>query len=176
MRLKNYGFTFIEMIIALSIISVISVAIVAIFLTTVRGSVRSEAMKEIKQNGDYALDVMTRNIANAAAIIDPMVDSSNSITTVDFDGIQTVFEVNVGNCRLQMTVDPNPPVYLINSSVGVHSTSPDCNDGFVVNYKNRKYGRVVEVELELNLAHSGSETTGYTQKFKAVGLLRNFDY
>lgn len=62
------AFTLIELLVVAAILMLISVVITQVVLSSVRSNTKSEAIREIKQNGDFAVDRLTRLIQNASAI------------------------------------------------------------------------------------------------------------
>lgn len=65
---RESGFTLLELLVSIVIISIVSVLIVQTFFTTVKTNTKAEALRDTKQHGDYALEVITRMIRNARSI------------------------------------------------------------------------------------------------------------
>lgn len=66
---KNYqGFTLIEMMVVIGILLIVGTMAVGLFFQTLKGASKVEILKEVKQNGDYALGVMERMTRNAQEI------------------------------------------------------------------------------------------------------------
>lgn len=61
---KNKGFTLIEMLVALSIISVALGIGLSALASTLRSSTKATVFNKVKQNGDQVLESMTRSIRN----------------------------------------------------------------------------------------------------------------
>lgn len=94
------AFTLIEMVIVTGVLMVVSVVITQIVLSSIRSSVKSESIREMKQNGDQAIDTITRMIQNASDIKNPSAASfcsaapgttKDSIMITNPDGYQTIF-------------------------------------------------------------------------------------
>ncbi len=62
------GFTLLEVVVSVILISLIGVVIAQSFFTTTKNNTKAEALKEVKQNGDFALSVMERMLHNAAGL------------------------------------------------------------------------------------------------------------
>lgn len=62
---SNKGFTLVEILVVLAIISIVGTMLVVIFSSTLRGSNKSQVLAAIKQNGQAILDNMDRSIRNA---------------------------------------------------------------------------------------------------------------
>jgi prepilin-type N-terminal cleavage/methylation domain-containing protein len=65
---KNKGFTLIELLVVAGIFSIVSVVIVQVFFTVMRTNNKTNVFRDIKQNGDRAVEIMTRLVQNASSI------------------------------------------------------------------------------------------------------------
>lgn len=63
-----HGFTLLETLIAITIVGSVGVLITQVFFTTTRVNTKTELLKEVKQNGQFALDVMSRTMRNATKV------------------------------------------------------------------------------------------------------------
>jgi len=63
----NKGFTLIELVVVAGLVGILSIGIVNLFTSSVRGSQRARLQAEVKSQGDYALASMERQIRNAIA-------------------------------------------------------------------------------------------------------------
>ena len=90
----NRGFTLLETLITITIIGGVGVLITQVFFTTTRVNTKSEIIKEVKQNGQFALDVMTRTIRNAEevdSVCSPGGTSHESLQITNKNGDTTVY-------------------------------------------------------------------------------------
>jgi len=90
----NRGFTLIEILVSIGIIAIISVLIAQSFFSTTRSNTKAELLKDIKQNGDYAIEIMGRMIRNARDVSSacPTAGSmADSLVLVNADGGTTTF-------------------------------------------------------------------------------------
>lgn len=62
------GFTLLETLVAISAIAAVSVLIAQVFFTTTRTNTKTELLKDVKQNGDYSMEMMERMIRNSEGI------------------------------------------------------------------------------------------------------------
>jgi prepilin-type N-terminal cleavage/methylation domain-containing protein len=62
------GFSLMELIVAIAILAGVGIVLSQIFISTFRSNTKTEILKEVKQNGEFALDVMTRTIQNSIKI------------------------------------------------------------------------------------------------------------
>lgn len=88
------GVSLIEILIVVAIFAVLGLLVSRVILTTLRGSNRSDSLVKVRDNLDYALSVMERQIRNADSV------SSCSTTRIDFrdsNGVAAYFAcTNVG--------------------------------------------------------------------------------
>lgn len=86
------GFTLMEMLIATSIVAMLSVVVVQLFLTTIRSNTKTELLKETKQSGNFVLSVIERMLRNAISITS-VCDGTpqNSVTIVNPNRESTTF-------------------------------------------------------------------------------------
>lgn len=90
----NRGFTLLEVIVSVSIVAIVGVVISQAFFTTTTSGTKSQALQEIKQNGDYALTIMERMIHNAVRVTnvcDASGELAPSVTIQNLDGGLTTF-------------------------------------------------------------------------------------
>lgn len=76
--IRKNGFTLVEMLVVMSVLSIVSVFILNIFTRSLRGSNKSQIIGTIKQNGQSVLDAMDKTVRNA----DNIVCVSNPATTL----------------------------------------------------------------------------------------------
>lgn len=115
---KTSGFTLIELAMSAALIAVVSVVIVQVFFTTTRSSAKVEIQKEVKQNGDFALEIMERMVRNAKSIA--CSSSPNSLTVTNQDDGITVFGCAVNGEVTKIASTSASPVrtdYLTSSKV-----------------------------------------------------------
>lgn len=88
-----YGFTLIEMLVAVAILGTVGLISTQIFFTTLRGASKSDIIREVKQNGDYALTGMERMIRNAVSVTSCF---ASSLTIKNPDNNTTTFSLTSG--------------------------------------------------------------------------------
>lgn len=69
---KMRGFSLIEIIISVGVLAVVGTLLSHVFFTTTRTATKTDRVNDIKENGEFAIEIMTRLIRNAKSI-----DSSN---------------------------------------------------------------------------------------------------
>jgi len=95
-KIKNLkGFTLIELVVVAGVFVSVSSIILSIFIISLRGSRKSELILTMKQNGNFAMSQMIKQIRYAQSIDAPAscVPSvtQSSITITSLDGGQTTF-------------------------------------------------------------------------------------
>ena len=71
------GFTLVEILVVIAILSVLGVLILTIFTRTLRGSNKSQIIGKIKQNGQSVLEQMDKTVRNSDKVV--CVISSNLV-------------------------------------------------------------------------------------------------
>lgn len=88
------GFTFIEMIVAISILGVVALIGTGFLLTSLSSSGKAEINKEVRQNGNFALSTMEGLIIsskNVACPTPPTANAGKEIDVTDINGQLTQF-------------------------------------------------------------------------------------
>lgn len=104
MKISSFrkGFTLIEMLVVIFVLSTIGVLVGAIITSALRGTNKTNTITTVRQNGFYAIAQMTKMIQNARKLDSPScvpppsptptpVSSYPSITITSADGGQTTF-------------------------------------------------------------------------------------
>lgn len=79
----NLGFTLIEILVVISVLTVVGVVLTEVFFRSIRGGNKAEAVAILKQNGQESIDIMDKNIRNSKDVICPPLPPS--ITKKDSD-------------------------------------------------------------------------------------------
>ncbi|OGG11488.1 hypothetical protein A2Z00_03515 [Candidatus Gottesmanbacteria bacterium RBG_13_45_10] len=130
---KIAGFTLLETLITVGIIGMVGVLISQVFFTTTRTNTKTELVKDVKQNGDFALESMQRTIRNSLAIqttCSPAPGTtSSSIDVQNPDGTMTTFgcafDTSANATRIVATTSAGLQ-YLTSTNVSLGGTS--CSD------------------------------------------------
>ncbi len=93
------GFTIIEVLVTIVIVAMLGIVIVQSFITTITTSTKTELIKDVKQSGDYVLEMISRRVRNADTLD---CTTANEIRTVNQDNSQSRFYsiLNSGVCRI----------------------------------------------------------------------------
>lgn len=87
------GFTLVEILVVLAVLSLVGVLVVTIFTRTLRGANKSQILSSIKQNGQASLENMDKTIRGAHNLV--CISSDNNIIVVERDGIYTRYRFDL---------------------------------------------------------------------------------
>ncbi len=97
MKMK-FGFSLIEVMIVLTIFSILAVISTQAILTTLTATGKAQSATRIRNDVDYALSSIERNLHNASDVTVCPVTDTNTLEYVDDFGTTTKFScVNVGS-------------------------------------------------------------------------------
>ncbi|MFA6947121.1 MAG: type II secretion system protein [Pedobacter sp.] len=112
---KQNGFTLVEALIAVAVFAIFSLLVNSIFFNILRGTAKQEALREVKQNGDFAMTLMANNIRYATGIYNNQNEGvlatnctevdGTSLKVLNADGTTTKYELtgSSGKQKIQMT-------------------------------------------------------------------------
>lgn len=98
------GFTLIEFLIYLGIVSGILIMIFGFGWQIILGNIKSQAIREVQQNTRFALEKISRTVLAASAINSPaaaLTGASLSLTMRDIALNPTIFDVADGRLRIR---------------------------------------------------------------------------
>lgn len=106
-KIKKNGFSLIEILVALTLISIISVIVTQAVLSSVRGAKRSDSDTKIRQNISYAVTIMERQLRNSKSVTCSPDNTSITVTdlreqTYNFFRDQTGF-IASGSANVRLT-------------------------------------------------------------------------
>ncbi|MBI4130604.1 hypothetical protein HY468_04760 [Candidatus Roizmanbacteria bacterium] len=90
---KQRGFTIMELLVGGAVFVVITILVNNILLNLLRGTVKQDVIRNVKQNGDFAMEVMMNKIRSARRL-DPAVNciaNLNQLTITNNDGSTSRF-------------------------------------------------------------------------------------
>lgn len=162
------GFTILEILVVMSIVSVAGVIVAGILVSTLRGSSKVNTVSNVKQNGNYAIAQMSRIIRSASTInILPCGNPSTavqSITVTQIDTSQTIFDCSGS------TITSNGTSLLDTSNVKLVSSS--CQ--LICSQQSSGDTPVVQIKFSLMQKNSSSQPDqSSTIPFQTSVILRN---
>jgi type II secretory pathway pseudopilin PulG len=122
-KIKNQGYTLIELITVSGIMVLFSLTLISVFLATVRSGTKTQAIQQVHQNGDFALKTMARMIR----VADEVENCGASITLLNPDNGQTIFSLVEDSEVLR--VASNSAEYLTGISIQASDLSFTCYVG-----------------------------------------------
>jgi len=125
----RWGFTLMEMLVVVSLFGFIAVAASGMFLSSLQSSTKSEAVKAVRHNGDYALSIMQGMILRSSSVTCP---ADHQIAVVDNQGYSTSFnciEPSLGNPGKIASSSPTLSSDLTTSGVSVSGCNFSCTGG-----------------------------------------------
>ncbi len=165
------GFTLIEMLVVGLVVGILGAIATTSLISLLRGANKTEIIKEIKQNGDYALFAIEVNLRNSTGIISPCDGSTtNYIQFTNPDSTITEISCTGNPSRIrQRTLPSSAGEFLTNTSVNA-----DCSQFFTCNKDSVSGSTTVNIKLTLTQAAAESEIdTSSSQFFVTQVTLRN---
>ena len=125
----KFGFTLIEILVAIGILAIIAVVGSNMFLTILKSTTKTKVLTEVKQEGDFALQVMERMIRNAQKITSDCSEGMTSITIKNPDNEETIFACEadkISSNSASLTSDQVVPVACrFDCLIGQEDVMPD---------------------------------------------------
>lgn len=164
-KLKD-GFTIIEILVVIAVLSVIAVIFTEIFLRSVRGNNKAQLISKMKQEGQAALALFDTTLRNAEVIICPFLpvsggeSSSQTLIVKNGDGYIRVkfkdpmpvdnptvngyiYQDSATECD---AVDPVTPLSVIDSG----STGVSISNGEFIRTKSPGYPDILNISFTVN--------------------------
>jgi type II secretory pathway pseudopilin PulG len=77
------GFTLLETLISIGIISTVGILIAQVFFATTRSNTKTEVLKDVKQNGEHAIEVISRMIRSSINVETTCLTTGSTLTSLD---------------------------------------------------------------------------------------------
>ena len=153
MEEKRNGFTLIEMLVVISVFSILSLMVVTIITFSIRGTKKSEVTSDLRSKLDNTLEVMSRQLRNAREITSTCDGTSQSgIEYKDQDGNSAFFNCDLANDEIASgsgtIANQTETYYLIESGVDLEDCSITCTQSEIG----------VPVEVTVNIEAKDSES------------------
>lgn len=185
---RRHGFTLLETLVSIGVVATVGALIAQVFFTTTRTNTKTELLKDVKQNGEYAVDLMTRLIHNslqvAPADCSPTGSTQQYIDIENPDGNTTQFgcldyddHVNPAVSRIaSVSAMTGSTDYLTSSNVTLGGTS--CADPTnSLQFTCTSYAdQAPVVTIQFKLGQRGTSTSNFEQaniNFKTSVSSRN---
>ena len=166
------GFTLIEMLVVGLVVGILGSIATISLISLLRGAAKTEAIKEIKQNGDYALSVIEVKLRNAASITSNC--DGTTATSIQFSSSDsTRTEISCSSAAPSRIREQTPPgstaLFLTNTSVAA-----DCSQFFSCSQDSLSGTTTVYINFTLSQANTEADISEQaTQTFSTRVTLRN---
>ena len=161
---NNYGFSLIELLLVITMLSIVVVASTSLLFTTMSGSNKASGLAIVKQNGDHAISYIERQTREAESVecdTDPNPDELN-LTDVDGNPITITTETATGRI---VTIVPPDITYLTSDELLAENFTCEVDLGDPA---------VVQVNFRMTLAPGGIPSETATESFQTRVSLRTY--
>lgn len=122
----NLGYSLIELLVVITLISILGTLTAEAFILGIKAQTKSEILKEVKQNSDYIGQVVESMIRNASDVLETQCNSNlEEITIRSAEGYNTTFVCSENEMASISGEFPEPTIYLSLSNNRVQITN--CN-------------------------------------------------
>ena len=120
---KNGGFTLVEIVVSVAILAIVATLLAQVLFSTTHVNKKTELVASIKQNGDFALDVIARMVRSASSIQTTCdVGVATSVQIIGADGNVTTIMCDSGRIA---SVSAHP-AYLTSDTVLCSALTFSC--------------------------------------------------
>lgn len=119
------GFTLIEVLVMVGVFLAVSVVIIGILFSTLRGGAKTTSLDQVKLNGDFAISLMSKSIRNAKSLTNApgcIGSTPNTVEIVGSDDSAVIF-----SCEATTISQNGSPILNTGQSGSVELVSGTCN-------------------------------------------------
>lgn len=116
---KKKGFSLLELLIYITILSILVVVISNTFISLSRGNGQSQARSEVNNSIRFATELLRQDLKNASAVIVPASGGSGSTLTLTRGSVDIIYDVSGG--ALRRKEGAAAPVNVTNSNISVNA-------------------------------------------------------
>ena len=167
LKVKKGGYSLVELLVVITLISVLGTLTAEAFLLGIRAQAKSEVLKEVKQNADYVGTVVNQMIKNAVNVEESFCNSnSESLTIHNWDGYYTTFDCTNQVMASISGLFPEPTVMqnLSGNRVKIDSCNfrivcptPPVNPKYVyINFSVSQAGSDLPIEQQAHLEYQST--------------------
>ncbi len=175
------GFTFVEILVVVGVVSIISVVIAQSFFVTTRSNVKTEVIKDVKQSGLFATTIMEQMIRNAQSVDETCAEEGTELrelTITNADGQTTTFgcHEDIGVMRIASS-SSGTRHYLTSSAVTLGGI--DCSSSTLRFVCRSSSYRPTSVTISFRLTQAGVSPDLFEQadtEFQTSVSLRRWEY
>lgn len=174
------GFTLLEILVSIGVLALMSTLLTQVFITSTRSNTKTEIAKDVKQNGDFATEVIARLIRNSLAITtlcSTTGTTTSSIAITNPDGGATTL-----GCALDGTVtriastSAGATAYLTASNLTLGGTS--CSGATLTFTCTAPVDQPTTVSIAFTLSQKGTpedQSARASASFQTTVAIRNKD-
>ena len=173
---NNHGFTLIETLVAIVIIGILGSSASVTLFSLLRGASKADIIKEVKQNGDYAITVMEIKIRNSQNVPICTGVASNQLTITNIDNTTSVFQCDATTNVLKEVINGTTTKVLTSATVSIPASPTPCDTSNVSFTCTPTSTGAKIVSIVFNLSQSSSNATvaeTSSQNFRTRINLRN---
>jgi type II secretory pathway pseudopilin PulG len=167
MKLKNDGYTLVELLLYIAIIGILLGALSAFFGTVVTSRAKNQTIAEVNQQGEFALQTIARTVRNADSITLPATAGTGSTLTLAVTpaaSSPTIFTLTSGAVTMQEGVAAAIP--LTGGKVTVTAFT-------VKNLSRASTPGVVQISITMNRVNAqGTNEYDYPRTFTTTAAVR----
>jgi type II secretory pathway pseudopilin PulG len=148
--MKFRGFSLLEFILYIAILSLMSVVLAGTFLSLVRGRSQADARSEVNSNARFAMDRMIGDVASASAVAIPATASPTNQLQLSVGGQTISYSLSSGH--LLRTVDANPADQITGNAVAISSLTFTRSE----NFNTVLSATTTSVQVQLTIGYAGT--------------------
>jgi prepilin-type N-terminal cleavage/methylation domain-containing protein len=175
--MNKRGFTLLEILVSVGILSTIAIVVAQSFFTVLRSNTKTEILKDVKQSGETAMLTMARMIQNAqevTSICAPEGTTLESIDIVNPDGGTTSFGCFLDGTTTRIASTSGSTDFLTDNRVTIGGDA--CSASSLVFVCTSTAGLPARVSVSFSLAQSGvsaQEFESASETYTATVSIRN---
>lgn len=176
-RTRSGGFSLLEILVTVGILSVVSVVVSQVFFATTRSNTKSEIIREVKQNGESAMTTISRMVQGAQSVSSGCSSggtTSQSISIVNADNGATSFGCVLDNAVTRIASTSAATVYLTSAYVTLGGAS--CAESSLSFVCTSTPGAKPTVKISFTLEQKGTPIDQFAKAnvgFQTTVTLRN---
>jgi len=178
MKAIQNGFTLLEMVVSLAIISIVSLVLSQVFILALRTNTKTEVLKDVKQNGEIAMETMVRMIQSAEQVTSACSDTGatlSSLVIVNDDGGVTTLGCSVDGTSTRISsTSAQGTSYLTSGNVTLGDSS--CAGATLLFTCYGASGVPTSVTISFSLSQAGVGGQAFEQSnesFQTTATMRN---
>ena len=148
---KNRGFSLLELLIYVTILSILVVIISNVVITLSKGRGQSQAKSEVNSSIRFATELLKQDIKNASAITTPSLGTPTSTMTLTRAGVTIVYDVSAGVLRRKLGAAT--PDNLTTSDISVSAPT------FTRIENTNAFFSATDVSIKINMTFSYNSTS-----------------